>query len=393
MKRKPRPWSSDTDAMVGAAEQAAPTDSAARRGPLTPSEIRILAGFEEVLRMRVETGIPTDDWRKVAEAAVRAEAAGYQGLVTADIVGDPFIPLGIAATATEQIGLGTGIVVAFPRSPMAIAQVAWDLHAQSGGRFHLGLGSQVKGHIERRFATPWTAPVPRMREYVESLRAIWNCWEHGEKLDYQGEHYRFSLMTPEFSPKPNGLAPIRVSIAAVGPAMLKLAGRICDGVRLHGFATRKYIEEVALPQVASGLEASGRKRDDFEVWGGGFIATGETDEEVAKEMDWVRYRLAFYGSTRSYHGVLACHDELDLGMKLHAMSKRGEWNQMAAEISDDLVRIFAAVGRHDELPAAIAARFEGVSDTVALGFAGPTPSERVREILADIRAIPARFNG
>ena len=343
--------------------------------------------------MRVESGIPTEDWRKVAEAAGRAEAVGYQGLITADIASDPFIPLGIAATATERIGLGTGIVVAFPRSPMTIAQVAWDLHAQSGGRFHLGLGSQVKGHIERRFSTPWTAPVPRMREYVESLRAIWSCWEHGEKLDYQGEHYRFTLMTPEFSPKPNGLAPIRVSIAAVGPAMLKLAGRVCDGVRLHGFATRKYLEQVALPQVEAGLSASGRKREDFEIWGGGFIATGETDEEVAKEMDWVRYRLAFYGSTRSYHGVLACHDEIELGMKLHAMSKRGEWDQMAAEISDDLVRIFAAVGRHDELPAAVAERFGGVSDTVALGFAGHMPDERAREILADIRAIPARFSG
>jgi probable F420-dependent oxidoreductase len=340
--------------------------------------------------MRAETGIPTEDWSRVAEAARRAEEVGYQGLVTADIVGDPFVPLGIAATATERIGLGTGIVVAFPRSPMSIAQVAWDLHAQSGGRFHLGLGSQVKGHIERRFSTPWTAPVPRMREYVESLRAIWRCWEHGEKLDYQGEHYRFSLMTPEFSPKPNGLPPVRVSIAAVGPAMLKLAGRACDGVRLHGFATRKYIEEVALPQVAAGLAASGRKRDDFEVWGGGFIATGASDEAVAKEMDWVRYRLAFYGSTRSYHGVLACHDELDLGMKLHAMSKRGEWDRMAAEISDDLVRTFAAVGRHDEIAAAIADRFGGVSDTVALGF-GDTADERVREILADIRAIPSAF--
>jgi probable F420-dependent oxidoreductase len=232
-----------------------------------------------------------------------------------------------------------------------------------------------------------------MREYVESLRAIWSCWEHGESLDYQGEHYRFTLMTPEFSPKPNGLAPIRVSIAAVGPAMLKLAGRVCDGVRLHGFATRKYLEEVALPQVEAGLATSGRKREDFEIWGGGFIATGETDEEVAKEMDWVRYRLAFYGSTRSYHGVLACHDELDLGMKLHAMSKRGEWDQMAAEISDDLVRIFAAVGRYDELPAAIAERFGGVSDTVALGFTGSTPAERTSELLADIRAIPARFSG
>jgi probable F420-dependent oxidoreductase len=276
---------------------------------------------------------------------------------------------------------------------MVLAQTAWDLHTQSGGRFHLGLGSQVKGHIERRFSTPWTVPVPRMREYVESLRAIWRCWEEGEPLDYAGEHYRFSLMTPEFSPKRTGLAPVRISIAAVGPGMLKLAGRVCDGVRLHGFATRKYLEEVCLPQVTAGLADSGRAREDFEVWGGGFVCTGETGDEVRKQMDWARYRIAFYGSTRSYHGVLAVHGEEDLGHELHAMSKRGEWDQMAAKVSDDLVRTFAAVGRHDELPDVVADRFGGVTDTVLLGFSTGTPAGRVREIVDEVRRIPAAYGG
>jgi probable F420-dependent oxidoreductase len=343
--------------------------------------------------MRVETGIPTHDWREVGDAARAAEDAGYDGLVTFDITGDPFAPLAFAAVATERIQLGTGIVVAFPRSPMVVAQTAWDLQAQSGGRFHLGLGSQVKGHIERRFSTPWTAPVPRMREYVEALRAIWRCWEDGEPLAYEGEHYRFTLMTPEFRPEPTGLPAVRVSIAAVGPAMLKLAGRVCDGVRLHGFATRKYVEEVCLPRIEAGLAQSGRRREDFEVWGGGFVCTGEDADEVRKQMDWARYRIAFYGSTRSYHGVLAVHGEQELGMKLHAMSKRGQWNEMAAEISDDMVRTFAAVGTHAELPAAIAERFGGVSDTVALGFFADAATGPVREILEDVKAIPARFTG
>jgi probable F420-dependent oxidoreductase len=341
--------------------------------------------------MRVETGITTGDWREVGRTARAAEEAGFEGLVTAEITGDAFAPLAFATAATERIQIGTGIVLAFPRSPMVLAQTAWDLQAQSGGRFHLGLGSQVKGHIERRFSTPWTPPVPRMREYIESLRAIWRCWEEGAPLAYEGEHYRFTLMTPEFSPEPTGLPPVRISIAAVGPAMLKLAGRVCDGVRLHGFATRRYQEQVCLPQIEAGLAKSGRRREDFEIWGGGFVCTGETADEIREQMDWVRYRVAFYGSTRSYHGVLAAHGEEELGAKLHSMSKRGQWNEMAAEISDDLVRTFAAVAVYDELPAAIAERFGGVSDTVVLGFSDTTPAGRVREILDELKKIPARF--
>jgi probable F420-dependent oxidoreductase len=343
--------------------------------------------------MRVETGIPTSDWHQIGRAARAAEDAGYDGLVTADITGDPFVPLGLAAVATERIQLGTGIVVAFPRSPMAMAQTAWDLQAQSGGRFHLGLGSQVKGHIERRFSTPWTTPVPRMREYVESLRAIWRCWQEDEPLAYEGEHYRFTLMTPEFSPEPTGLPPVRVSIAAVGPAMLKLAGRVCDGVRLHGFATRAYLEQVCLPQIEAGLAQSGRRREDFEIWGGGFVCTGATNDEVREQMEWARSRIAFYGSTRSYHGVLAVHGEQELGMKLHAMSKRGQWQEMATEISDDLIHEFAAVGRHEELPGAISERFSSLVDTLPLGFSDDTPAGPVREILQEIQRIPTRFRG
>ncbi|TFH24048.1 MAG: TIGR03617 family F420-dependent LLM class oxidoreductase [Myxococcales bacterium] len=343
--------------------------------------------------MRIETGIPLNDWNAIGPAARKAEETGFDGLVSFEIAADPFIPLAFAATATERVRLGTAIAVCFPRSPMVVANTAWDLHVQSKGRFTLGLGTQVKGHNERRFSVAWSPPLPRLREYVQSLRAIWRCWEKGEKLQYEGEHYRFTLMTPEFSPPPCGLPGIPISIAAVKPAMMRMAGRHCDGVRLHGFATRKYLEQVALPAIEEGLAKTGRDRSSFELWGGGFIATGADDEAVAKQLDWCRYRVAFYGSTRSYHGVLAEHGWDDLGMKLHQMSKEGKWKEMAAEIPDHVLHEFIAIGRHDEIVAAMEKRFGGISDSVTLGFDESTPEGLQRELLQDVRTIPAAFTG
>jgi len=341
--------------------------------------------------MRLDTGIPMHDWRAAARAARAAEERGFDAVVTAEIAHDPFTPLAFAALETERVQLGTGIVVAFPRSPMVVAQIAYDLHRHSHGRLHLGLGAQVKGHNERRFSVAWSAPAPRMREYVESLRAIWRAFELGEPLRYEGRHYRFTLLTPEFTPPPTGLPPIPVSIAAVGPAMLRLASRVCDGVRLHGFATRKYLEEVCLPTLEEGLRASSRPRSRFEVWGGGFVATGADEDELRRQLEAIRYRIAFYGSTRSYHGVFAVHGWEDLGMKLHHMSKRGEWSKMAAEVPDDVVRSFAAVATHDGLPAAIEERFGGIADTLTLQLSGEPG--RVREIVRDLQRTPSRFEG
>jgi probable F420-dependent oxidoreductase len=343
--------------------------------------------------MRIETMLPLDDWRAVAAAATTAEAAGFDGVTTSEIAHDPFIPLAFAAVATRRIRLGTAIAVAFPRSPMITANLAWDLQSQSGGRFALGLGPQVKGHNERRFSVPWSAPVPRVEEYVGALRAIWRCWEKGEPLKFEGDHYRFTLMTPEFSPAPSGLPPVPIYVSAVGPGMLRLAGRVCDGVLLHGFCTRRYLEEVALPEVARGLERAGRPRDAFEVWGGGFIATGRDEAEVAKMVEWTRYRIAFYGSTRSYSGVLSLHGWDDLAAKLHRMAKEGRWTEMAAEVPDDVVRTFAAVATYDRLPEAIRARFGGLVDTLALGFPDGTDPELAREVVAQLRAIPCPYAG
>lgn len=343
--------------------------------------------------MRVETGIPLGDWRAVPAAARRAEAAGFDGVISFEIANDPFAPLVLAATATERVRLGTAIAVCFPRSPMVMANIARDLHAESRGRFTLGLGTQVKGHNERRFSVPWTAPLPRLREYIEALRAIWNCWETGEKLAFEGKHYTFTLMTPEFSPKPTGLGPVPVTIAAVKPAMIGLAGRVCDGIRLHGFATRRYLETVAMPALEEGLRASGRDRSTFEIWGGGFLATGPDEAAVAKALEGIRYRIAFYGSTRSYHGVLEAHGAEELGHKLHDMSKAGKWGEMAKEIPDDLLHEFVAAATWDDLPAAVEKRFGGITDSITIEFPAAMPDGRAAELVADLKKIPARFGG
>jgi probable F420-dependent oxidoreductase len=343
--------------------------------------------------MRVETGLPLGNWRAVPEAARRAEDMGFDGLLSYEIGHDPFAPLVHAAIATERVRLGTAIAVCFPRSPMVMANIARDLHAETGGRFTLGLGTQVKGHNERRFSVPWTAPLPRLREYVEALRAIWRSWETGEKLAYEGKHYQFTLMTPEFSPPPTGLGPVPVTIAAVKPAMIGLAGRLCVGIRLHGFATRRYLEQVAMPALEEGWRTSGRDRSTFEIWGGGFIATGPDEAAVAKAMEGIRYRVAFYGSTRSYHGVLEAHGAEDLGHKLHDMSKQGLWKQMAAEIPDDLLHEFTAAAPYDVLAAAVEKRFGGITDSITIDFPKDTPEGQMAELVSDLKSIPSAFRG
>lgn len=343
--------------------------------------------------MRILTTLPQDDLAEVPAAARAAEAAGYDGLVTSENKNDPFLPLGVAAVNTTRLALCTGIAIAFSRSPMAVANASWDLQVASRGRFVLGLGSQVRAHNENRFSAPWSAPAPRMREYVEALRAIWRCWETGEKLAYQGRHYRFTLMTPNFTPRSTGQPMVPVTIAAVGPAMLKLAGRLGDGVRLHGFCTRRYLDEVVMRELSAGMAESGRAREHFEISGGGFVATGPDEESVARMVEWVRYRVAFYASTPAYWPVLEVHGLQDLGRKLNVMSKAGQWDAMAGEISDDVVRLFAAVGTHRELAREVERRFAGVSDAVALSGGYGVRQDIPAELIQDIRRIPSAFAG
>jgi probable F420-dependent oxidoreductase len=343
--------------------------------------------------MRVFTMLPMRQWRDAGPFGAAAEAAGFDALMTVELGHDVFAPLAFAALATNRIELTPSIAVAFPRSPTVMASQAWDLQANSNGRFVLGLGSQVKGHNERRFGIPWSAPAPRLRDYILALRAIWRCWETGGKLDYRGEHYKLTLMTPDFSPEPNGLPMVPVTIAAVGEAMLRVAGEVCDGVRLHPLCSRRYLEAVALPRIAEGMQRSERNRANFEIFGGGFAVTGPDANTVAAGMDWVRRRVALYGSTRTYMPILALHGLEELGLKLHAMSIAGRWNEMPAEVSDDVVRIFAACGTFGEVTKAIEARYGGLADSIELNFPVGTAVGLQRELLTDIRRIPHVFQG
>lgn len=343
--------------------------------------------------MRLVTGLPNEDLTKVPESVQRSEATGYDMVTTQENRHDPFLPLAVAAVASDRIQLATSISIAFARSPMVFANLGWDLQKASAGRFVLGLGSQVKGHNERRFSVPWSAPAPRLKECVQSIRAIWACWSSGEKLDFQGEHYQFSLMTPNFTPEPMDPSPPPITIAAVGPAMMRVAGEVCDGARLHGFCTRRYLESVALPRLEKALAGSGRERSSFEISGGGFVATGATDEAVARAFEWIRIRVGFYGSTRAYWPVFEAHGLEALGEKLNHMSKTGQWDAMAAEVSDDVVHLFAAVARHDELAAAMEARFGGLVDTVGAGTPVDEPGGLPADLIQDIQRISTPFTG
>ena len=341
--------------------------------------------------MRVFTTLPQEDLRKVAQAARAIEAEGYDGVASMENKHDPFLALAVAGAATERIELHTSVAIAFARTPMAVAQTGWDLAGATGGRFVVGLGSQVRAHNERRFSVPWTPPAPRMREYVQVLRAIWHCWKTGERPGYEGQHYRFTLMTPNFAPEPIDAPLPPVMIAAVGPAMLKVAAEECDGVKLHGFCTRRYIEAAVMPRLAEGLAKSGRKRENYEISGGGFLATGPDDATVARMFEWVRERVAFYGSTQAYWPVLAPHGLEELGHKLNAMTRQGKWSEMAKEVPDDVVHLFAAVGRYDRIVEAITERFGGLTDALNAranaAQRGPLP----RDLIQDIRRVPHSF--
>ena len=343
--------------------------------------------------MRVSISLPTEDWAACGPVARQAEEDGCDAVTSSELKHDPFTPLAFAALATERVQLVTSVAIAFPRSPMIVANQAWDLHSHSKGRFVLGLGSQVRAHNERRFSTPWIAPAARLGEYVEALRAIFRCWEHGEKLNYQGKHYNFTLMTPEFSPPAQRLPLPPIAMAAVGPLMLKTAARVADSVRLHSFATRKYLEEVVRPQLANELEADGRSFENFEVTGGGFVATGPDEATVREQAEKARYRVAFYGSTPAYRGVFDLHGVGDLGVRLNEMSRAGRWKEMAAQVPDDVLDLFVARATYEGLPDAIEKRFGGVVDAVSLDFAPGTSAAIRRATIEAIQKIPNRFKG
>ncbi|HXD97308.1 MAG TPA: TIGR03617 family F420-dependent LLM class oxidoreductase [Candidatus Acidoferrum sp.] len=315
--------------------------------------------------MKLDVAMLTHDLRSVPEYARKVEAMGFDCLWSAETQHDPFLPLAAAATVTDRIRLGTSIAVAFPRSPMVLAHISWDLAKASAGRFILGLGSQVKGHNERRFSVKYDSPGPRMREVVLALRAIWDCWQNGTKLNFKGEFYRFDLMTPFFNPGPIEHAKIPVYIAGVNPFMCRVAGEVCDGLHVHPFNSPKYLREIVQPAVNEGLKAAGKRREDFTYATSSFVIIGDTEAECAPQRVAVKQQIAFYASTRTYEPVLAAHGWQDLVPQLHRKSVEGDWKGMADLITDEMLETYAVTGTHETIAARLQERYAGLLDRTA----------------------------
>jgi probable F420-dependent oxidoreductase len=338
--------------------------------------------------MKIETTISLDLARS-AEDARRAESLGYDGVLTPETGRDPFFPLLLGAEHTQRISLGTAVAIAFPRSPMVSAQIAWDLQRYSGGRFLLGLGTQVKGHNVRRYGTPWDSPPgPRLREYILMVRAIWDCWQNGTKPNFRGEHYEFTLMTPFFNPGPIEHPHIPVYISAVNVYNCRLAGELCDGLRLHAFNTPKYMHDVILPAVEAGAKRAGRAMKDVDIAGLGFIITGKDASELTRNAGPVRRQISFYASTPSYQPVMETHGWGDVGRELFHMSKRGEWGAMAELITDEMLEQFCTIATHDDLVPALIKTYGGVTTRAAFGIPANTPEEeqRLKAMIAQLQA-------
>jgi probable F420-dependent oxidoreductase len=327
----------------------------------------------------------TDD---IPATARDLEARGYNGVWASEVDHDPFLPLLMAAQATERLQIGTAIAVAFARSPMTLATTAYDLQRYSRGRFVLGLGTQIKAHVERRFSMPWSAPVARMREFVGALRAIWASWQDGTPLRFQGEHYRHTLMTPMFAPDAHEWGPPPVYLAAVGPAMTRLVGEIGDGLLVHGFTTERYLRERTIPALEEGLATAGRTRDQVAVTLPGLVVSGHTHAERAEAAAAVKATIAFYGSTPAYRPVLELHGWTSLADELHALSvgrQPDKWTAMRDLVDDEVLATFAVVADPDDVAHAVRARYGGLVDRFSVYASYPAPLDRWDPLVEDFR--------
>lgn len=317
--------------------------------------------------MKFDVTVFADDLNQSGLIAQAVEEYGFDGLWVAEAAHNPFLPLAHASLATERISLGTAIAVAFPRSPMIMAQTAWDLAALSRGRFILGLGTQIKPHIVKRFSATWGKPLKQLREYIESLRAIWRSYQTGDDLNYQGEYYRFSHLTPFASPAPMPDHQIPIYIAGVNTGLAKLAGELCDGFHVHSFHTPKYLREVLLPAFGTGREAAGRS-DRLMLSCAVFVVTGEDEAAVEASKQLTKSQIAFYASTPSYSKVLELHGWTDLIPRLNALLRRNRWSEMHSLISDDMLETFAVIAPPDELPYRLRERYSGLLDRAGFYF-------------------------
>jgi probable F420-dependent oxidoreductase len=328
-------------------------------------------------------------WASIPKQVQDAQALGFNSLVATETPYDPLMTLALASQTPSSLELVTGIAVAFSRSPTAMAYNAWEVQRMSGGRLVLGVGSQVKGHIVRRFAMPWSHPALRMKEFVEVMRACWRTWQTGEPLDFAGEIYQVNLMPSNLSPPPLENPHIPIHVAAVGELMLETAGEVADGVRLHDFATRRYIEEVAFPQLRKGFERSGKPESawkHFSISGGGLIITAKTQDELQAAVQDFRARLGFYASTRAYRQPMDMEGWGDVADQLYQLSVEKRWQDMPKLVTEEMVYRFAAVATHKELADSLKTRFAGIS-RIRLNLPTQTEYDRafVREITAALQ--------
>jgi probable F420-dependent oxidoreductase len=311
------------------------------------------------MRFDASIGFATD-LIAVGTLAQAAEAIGFDAIWTSETQHDPFLPLTHVAAHTSRLHFGTAVAIAFARSPMLVAHTAWDLAKQSDGRFILGLGTQVQAHIERRFGMAWTPPVPRLREYVQAIRAVWTAWQTGNKLNFRGGEYKLTLMTPFFSPEPIDHPNVPIFIAGVGTPLCKLAGEVADGFHVHPYHTRKYLGEIVLPAIAEGARKADRKREAIEIATMAFVALNE--DEIAAQ----RQQVAFYASTPSYRPVLDLHGWGRVGEELGSLAARGKWGEMPRLITDEMLESFVLIGSWDDIAAKLHAKYDGLLNRVGL---------------------------
>jgi probable F420-dependent oxidoreductase len=336
--------------------------------------------------MKIDAPLVSAALSAVPAIAREIESMGYDGVYTFEGPHDPFFPLALAAEHSEQLDLATAIAVGFARSPMNLAHIGWDLQALSGGRAILGLGSQIKPHIQKRFSMPWSQPAARMREMVLAIRAIWTAWQDGTPLRFEGEIYRHTLMTPFFSPEPLECGPARIFLAGVGPGMTEVAGEVADGFLVHPFSTEQFLREHTLPALERGLATSGRDRSDIEISWPVMVVTGETEADIVAASGTTRAQLAFYGSTPAYKVVLDAHGWGDLQPELNRLSKDGRWDLMASMIDDEMLDTFAVVGAPNEIAAKLTARYGTLVDRIAFNAPYRSDPGAWAEALAGFRS-------
>jgi len=337
--------------------------------------------------MRIATTVPTQDPAGAGELFAELESAGYDTGFSFESKHDPFLPLALASSTTTDLRLGTAVAIAFARNPMVLANVGSDLQRITGGRFVLGLGSQVRPHIEKRFSETWSRPAARMRELVLAVRAIWDRWEGNSELAFDGEFYRHTLMAPAFDPGPNPFGPPPIFLGGFGPRMIRTAGEVADGLLVHPFNSRRSLEQIVQPALAAGAAAGGRPVDEIELVWVTMVVTWTTEVEHDTAMRSVKDQLAFYGSTPAYSPVLELHGLGDLHSELNQMSKAGRWTEMGPLIPDSFVHEIAVVGERRSIAAQMVERVAGITDSISLvNNRNPDPTN-FADIVSDLRSI------